>query len=267
MGMGPITCAAPDGRGLRGLPSPHQVHHRALHSRRAIVSGPLNFITCRAEFRVEDDLRGRTCSAQSRDAIAGLAESARHGQQLRHAHASGDAHHVPNVFNRRGLPQRSEQVGQNLAGLHRHQDAAGLADSLHHQRDAAFFGVAVHQGQGDALAVGAGTQNHELPRLPVPGDAGGLHFKPGNFRSNQPLRQNAIFSIAVGVVRRCTDAGLEPPLHRPATARLADPAKLHESPRRRRGHRAWPKSRWSRHAPRRRRQTPAPCSSAPRYPP
>ena len=48
-----------------------------------------------------------TRSAQSRDAIAGLAESAGHGQQLRHPHASGNADNMSDVFDRRGLPERA----------------------------------------------------------------------------------------------------------------------------------------------------------------
>jgi len=67
-----------------------------------------------------------------------------------------------NVDHRRVSP-RAQQVRQDLPRVQLPHDVASLAHGLHDQRDGVFFGIAIHKGLGNALAVDARACDHELP--------------------------------------------------------------------------------------------------------
>ena len=117
--------------------------------------------------------------------MAGLAERARHRQQLGHADAASDAQRPSRALDGRGLTERSHHAVQQISGLERDNRPRGEARRLDHQLNASFLHVAVDDGKGDSLGVPIRLDNHELAGRPFARDLRRFYPQGGYVRRQE----------------------------------------------------------------------------------
>ena len=93
------------------------------------------------------------------------------------ADAAADDAHLLQAFHLRGLAERADDVGDDVALGDGVQHLRGAAGGLHHDGDGALFAVIAGDGHGDALALLVQTEHDELARLRMAGDQGRFDLK------------------------------------------------------------------------------------------
>ena len=76
-----------------------------------------------------------------------------------------------------GLPEGPDDVGHVVAFIQGAELLRRPPDGLHYEGDRAARGVGGGDGQGDALALLAYTDDHEMPRLARTRDERGFDFE------------------------------------------------------------------------------------------
>ena len=110
----------------------------------------------------------------------------------RDADPAPDDHNGAEVLDMGGLPERSREVADLLAGLECGELLRGLADDLHDELDPALVGAAVGDRERYALSRVARAKDDELPRLPLLRDLGGLDLHPEYQRRNEFFLENLV---------------------------------------------------------------------------
>jgi hypothetical protein len=140
----------------------------------SVVRRHVKGVARRPDLVLEDDeLAG--AAAQDRDyPVPGLLQGHRGRVGDGRPDAAADDAGGPEALHLRGLSEGTDDIEDGLAFPEGVEELRGLADALDHDRDVAPLGVRVGDRDRDALAVVVDPEDHELARLALAGDPGGL---------------------------------------------------------------------------------------------
>jgi len=97
-------------------------------------------------------------------AVAGFLEALGDGVKRGHPDAAADANHGSEILNVRGLPQRSQQVGNLITYVEGGEVLGSFAHDLEDKLDPSLFLVGIRDGEGNTFAeIGVELEDDKLP--------------------------------------------------------------------------------------------------------